>query len=92
MKSTTTIAATAYLQHFARSGAATSIGSWPVARTLAEGDRGCGLERARRSLDTAAGLADASDLVGDILGLLRALHHLVRRHRDIIDATDGRDP
>jgi len=50
------------------------------------------LERARRSLDAGVGLADAHDLVDDILGLLGALHHLVRRYRDIIDATDGRDP
>lgn len=50
------------------------------------------LERARRSLDAGVGLDDDNDLVADILGMLGALHHLVRRYRDIIHATDGRDP
>jgi|JI9StandDraft_1071089.scaffolds.fasta_scaffold18765_1 hypothetical protein len=51
------------------------------------------LERARRSLDAAGGLVGDPvdpDLAADILGLLGALHHLVRRYHDIIDATGER--
>lgn len=51
------------------------------------------LERAPRSLDAAGGLVGDTgdaDLAADILGLLGALHHLVRRYHDIIDATDER--
>lgn len=48
------------------------------------------LDRARRSLDAAGALVDSHEILDDILALLGALHHLVRRYHDIILVTDGR--
>lgn len=48
------------------------------------------LDRARRSLDAAGGLVGDAELATDILGLLGALHHLVCRYRQVIDATNER--
>ena len=46
------------------------------------------LERSRLALDDAAPAYREPLLADDIRALLGALHHLVRRYHDIIDAID----
>ena len=46
------------------------------------------LERGRLALDAAAPVGREPLLIDDIRAMLGALHHLVRRYHDIIDARD----